>query len=95
MALRRRQQKLLGFGARWQTADPTASLSRAREVSQALASLQEAYEQQRRLQDEGAAECSAVYDAVRRQAVLTRRRGQVIESFGRREAGEWVLEQEE
>eukprot|EP00931_Biecheleriopsis_adriatica_P012782 TRINITY_DN114017_c0_g1_i1.p1 TRINITY_DN114017_c0_g1~~TRINITY_DN114017_c0_g1_i1.p1 ORF type:complete len:382 (-),score=94.56 TRINITY_DN114017_c0_g1_i1:9-1154(-) len=95
MALRRRQQKLLGFGARWQDADPTAAIPREREVQQALKQLQEAYEQQRRLQDEGAAECAADYDAASRLALLTRRRGQAVESFGHREDGQWMLEQEE
>eukprot|EP00434_Breviolum_minutum_P043215 symbB.v1.2.038509.t2/scaffold6022.1/size21679/2 len=89
----RKQQKLLGFGPRWQTADPTQSLTREREVQQALQHLEEACVQQRRVQDHGQAECEAELKGT--EVVLTRRRGQAIESFGHRQDGEWILEPEE
>lgn len=94
--LKRKQQKLLGFGARWQDSDPIAARSREREVCQALQSLREVYCEQRQLQDAtGRAECLAVLDAKTHRASLERRHGKVIESFGRLELGKWVLEPEE
>ncbi|CAJ1372447.1 unnamed protein product [Effrenium voratum] len=87
----RRQRKLLGFGPRWQSADPTESLTRAHEVEQALQNLKEVCQQQK-VQRHGQAECAAeLGEAIR----LTRRRGQAVESFGRREDGQWLLELEE
>ncbi|CAJ1355860.1 unnamed protein product [Effrenium voratum] len=88
----RRQRKLLGFGPRWQSADPTESLTRAHEVEQALQNLKEVCQQQQKVQRHGQAECAAeLGEAIR----LTRRRGQAVESFGRREDGQWLLELEE
>ncbi|CAK0797158.1 unnamed protein product [Prorocentrum cordatum] len=87
--------RLLKFGRRWESADPTELLARESEVLRALRSLREVYEEQRKAQDERPAECAAVYCPVQRRGLLTRRRGQVVESFGRRESGEWVLEPEE
>lgn len=91
----RKQQKLLGFGPRWQTADPTESLTREHEVQEALHQLEEVYRKQRQVQDHGNAECAADFQPTKQRAVLTRRRGQTVESFGKREDGEWVLEPEE
>lgn len=100
MALRRKQQRLLGFGPRWQSADPSQAVRREREVSDALGSLQEVYVQQRRVQDLAAAECAAEYpyfccESKLPRARLFQRRGQAVSSFGRRLAGEWILDPEE
>lgn len=96
MALRRKQQKLAGFGARWQAADPTAAIAREGEVGRALAFAGKLHEAQRQVQGtDTPCECAAVYHAGRGLAVLTRRRGQVVESFGRRADGQWLLAPEE
>lgn len=91
MALARKQQKLLGFGTRLQCADSVTMVRRELEVRRALDSLDEVYRQQRQLQAGEAAECTAVLDLAKGCAVLMRRRGHAVESFGRREDGEWVL----
>jgi len=69
------------------------STLRRREVQQALQHLEEACVQQRRVQDHGQTECEAELKGT--EVVLTRRRGQAIESFGHRQDGEWILEPEE
>lgn len=96
MALRRKQQKLAGFGARWQTADPTVAIAREGEVGRALAVTAKLYKAQQHVQStDTTCECVAVYHADRGFAVLTRRRGQVVESFGRRAEGQWLLAPED
>merc|ERR1740139_730990 len=95
MASARKQQKLLGFGERWQDANPIVAIQREHEVRQALSSLSDLYLNQRVVQDGDSAECVAVLDVAQKHAQLVVRRGHVIESFGCREDGQWILALEE
>mmetsp|Transcript_56223 Transcript_56223/g.131686 ORF Transcript_56223/g.131686 Transcript_56223/m.131686 type:complete len:316 (+) Transcript_56223:70-1017(+) len=100
MALRRRQQKLVGFGPRWQHADPTTALDRVQEVLAASRRLDEVYDEQKRVQEHAETECVATvsggeHSPRQKWAVLTKRRGQAVESFGSCEDGKWWLAPEE